>query len=102
MLGGLQQEGAGAASQLAVDTDRSLAVGEQTPRHRNDTVRAGQLEEGLLVGSDDTRGHCSTPVVSASSVWKHVRSPVWHAGPTWSTRTSNVSPSQSMATERTY
>ena len=102
MLGRLQQERARAAGELAVDPDRCLAVREQPPGHWDDAVGPRQVQEGLLVGGDNTRGHCSTPVCSAICVWKHVRSPVWHAGPTWSTRTSSVSPSQSMATERTY
>ena len=32
---------------------------------------------------------------SASPLWKHVRSPVWHAGPAGSTSASSASPSQS-------
>ena len=41
-------------------------------------------------------------VLTGSSSVKQVRVPVWQAGPTWSTLTSTVSPSQSSATDLTY
>ena len=36
-----------------------------------------------------------------SPAWKHVRSPVWHAGPAGSTSASSASPSQSRRSART-
>jgi len=56
-------------------------------------------EVELLIGGDDAAGH-ETPL--SMSVKKQVRSPVWQAGPTWSTRTRSVSPSQSSDTDLTY
>src|SRR5215472_3263814 len=44
-------------------------------------------------------GYCSLSSTSAS---KQVRSPVWQAAPTWSTRTRTASPSQSRATDLTH
>ena len=68
-------------------------------------ARSGRsARSGVLRGGDAglTRSASGSPTTAPrSSASKQVRSPVWQAAPTWSTRTSRASPSQSRATDRT-
>ena len=107
LFGGLEQKRAGpAAGQLAIDPHRGLPVREQTARHRHQ--RLGQLSKLLTARGGDpegrgTRAQGLTPTMTGSATRsKQLRSPVWQAPPTWSTRTSKLSPSQSSATDLTH
>ena len=107
LLGRLQQHGARpVAGQLAVDADGGLAVGEQPAGDRHHgtgptrPVRAGANSSRLgLVTPNLMRGSPRRP---GSPRWKQLRSPVWQAGPSWSTSRSSASPSQSRRTSRTH
>src|SRR5699024_11424441 len=112
VLGRLEEECPGSAvGELAVDPDGGLSVGDQPPDDGHDPTVTREHAEGVEVGPGpavgevrDRRppGHGRTPVTAPRSpASKQVRSPVWQAAPTWSTRTSSASPSQSSATERT-
>ena len=82
MLGRLQQEGARAAGQLAVDPDRGLAVGQQPAGHRDRPGARGPAR------GRSSRRESTTPVVirtsprssSAESSKQRAASPVWQAG----------------------
>ena len=124
LLRRLEQEGAGAArGQLPVDADRGLAVGEQPAHDRHDgLVERGELLRRRRGGAEPHDGLAASgsaagvpsptsmpaavgsPVVAGrGAASKQVRSPVWQAPvPTWSTLTSNESPSQSSATDLTH
>src|SRR4029450_12344875 len=99
LLGGLQQEGPRSAGQLPVDADRCLAVCQQPEGHRTHAAVPRPRPERLRVRTDCAGGH---GWLTSSSLWKQLCSPVWHAGPTWSTLTRMASPSQSSATDLTY
>src|SRR6185312_13494858 len=87
-----------AGGELAVDADGGLGVGQQLAGHRDDgLVEAGELLAGRAGHAEP---HAATS--AASGRWKHERSPVWQAGPSWSTSTSSASPSQSSRTSRTH
>src|SRR6185312_6185308 len=87
-----------AGGELAVDADGGLGVGQQLAGHRDDgLVEAGELLAGRAGHAEP---HAATSAESGR--WKHERSPVWQAGPSWSTRTSSASPSQSSRTSRTH
>jgi hypothetical protein len=101
LLGRLQQHGVGpVAGELPVDPDRRLAVGQQPAHDRDDRlIQRGELLPGR---AGDAEPHEGRPSTAASGRWKQLRSPVWQAGPSWSTRTSSASPSQSSRTSRTH
>ena len=59
----------------------------------------------MITGDRDRLGSTTTAGSTGESRGrpsKHVRDPVWQAGPSWSTVTSTVSPSQSSRTPRTH
>src|SRR5690606_37674108 len=105
-------EGAGpAGGELAVQAHGRDVVGEEPADDRDDPAVGGELAEGGQVrrGRAPLGGaHAGSPAAVSPTTAprsppasQHVRVPVWHAGPTCSTRTSSASPSQSSATERT-
>ena len=106
LLGRLQQHGAGpVAGQLAVDADGGLAVGEQPPGDRHHGTGPTHLVERvelLAARAGDAEPHGVLPSTAGSRRWKQLRSPVWQAGPSWSTSRSSASPSQSRRTSRTH
>src|SRR5699024_9452895 len=90
---GFQEETAGTPlRQAAVQAQRRLRVREHGRVDGDDPAVATAAGELVL-----RRGE---PHASSRPV-KHVAVPVWHAAPVWSTTYSSVSPSQSVATERT-
>src|SRR4051795_471928 len=97
-LGRLEEERPGpSCGELAVHADRRLGVCAQRARDRHQPVG---LRQPVEVGPAERPAH--RPVTASSPPSKHVRAPVWHAGPIWSTLTSSASPSQSSATDFTY
>src|SRR5690606_35694860 len=113
VLGRLEDERARAPlRQLAVQAHGGDVVGEETAHDRHDPPgRGGGAELGQarprLAPLGRLRAHACSCGASATTAprsppaSKHVRVPVWHAAPTWWTRTRTASPSQSSATERT-
>src|SRR4051794_20172800 len=105
VLGRLEQERARpVAGELAIGADRRLRIRKQPPRHGDDPLVVQAPPELSQFRRGDAGGHgAGTPTTtSRTSASKHVRSPVWQAAPSWSTRTSTVSPSQSRATDLTH
>ena len=100
LLGRLEEVGARQVRrQLGVETDGGFAIGGPA-KDRNDPACDGELAELLRVGGE-IADHVSRSGPSAGRASKQVRSPVWQATPTWWTRTSTVSPSQSNRTSCT-
>src|SRR5690606_15949962 len=118
VLGGLEDERPGPSlGEPAVQAHGRDVVGEQAPHDGHDPSVAREVAEVFERGP----GPAPRDVVARRSAhWpsscppgppttaprsppasKHERVPVWHAGPTCSTRTRSASPSQSSATERT-
>src|SRR5690606_19114511 len=106
LLGGLEDERPGtSAGELAVQAHGRDVVGEE-PAHDGDdpAVVGGELAERREVRRGRAPlAHAGSPTTAPRSppASKQLRVPVWHAGPTCSTRTRSASPSQSRATERT-
>ncbi len=93
----------------AVQAHRGQLVGQQAPHHRDHPAVGGQLAELRQRGPGrpprerlrDRRRHGPTTAPRSPPASKQLRAPVWHAAPTWSTRTSSASPSQSSSTDFT-
>ena len=99
-LGGFEQEGTGPhPAELVVQPHRGDVVCQQPGVDADHPAGGGGLDEIGLGGPDRHVTHDRTSSSGSSS--KQVCAPVWHAGPTWSTRSRTVSPSQSRRTSRT-
>src|SRR6185437_341078 len=73
--------------------------GADGPRQQRDTVLS--LVHRAKASSVTPAAGRSPTAAGSTSASKQVRSPVWQAAPTWSTRTRIASPSQSSATDLT-
>ncbi len=101
LLGRLEEVGARQVRrQLGVEADGTFAVGKKAAKDRNHPAFDGELAELLQRGGEIADHVCRSGPLSRRAS-KQVRSPVWQATPTWWTRTSTVSPSQSNRTSRT-
>ncbi len=99
LLGGLQEERPGAIrAQRAEQPDGRVPVREEATVDRDDASIVRERAESSEVRRrhpDRRPGHQASRSGRTGSAAKHVGEPVWQAGPTWSTVSRIVSPSQS-------